>query len=105
MAMDSPKLSAIRSSVSIPRSVFRAGNNAKTRMYPGMNRMKGNPRSVRAVVSIESKEIGSNAILQSIQTRISSGYFDDDIFMLSVYTPRMVIIFFPTIMMKMMRKR
>ena len=81
--MDRPKLSAIRSIPSIPRSVFFEGNKAKIKRYPGMNKMNGNPRSVRTVVSIESNVIGSNAVLQRIQSRISTGYFDDDIFMLS----------------------
>lgn len=105
IAMDKPKLSAMRSIPSIPRSVFFAGNKAKIKMYPGMNKMKGKPSSVRTIVSMENNEIGSNTVLQSIQNRISSGYFEDEIFMLSGYTPRMVIIFFPTITMKMIRKR
>jgi len=105
IAMERPKLSAMRSITSIPRSVFFAGNKAKIKMYPGMNKRNGKPRSVRTVVSIESNAIGSNAMLQRVQSRISRGYFDDEIFMLSGYIPRMVIIFFPTIMMKMMTKR
>lgn len=105
IAIDRPKLSAIRSITSIPRSVFFAGNKVKIKTYPGMNKRNGNPRSVRTVVSMESNAIGSNMILQRIQNRISRGYFDDETFMLSGYIPRMVIIFFPTMTMKMMTKR
>ena len=80
--MDRPKLSAMRSMTSIPRSIFFAGNMAKIRRYPGMNRRNGTPRIVRIVVSMDSNVIGSNMVLQRIHRIMSRGYFDDVSFMI-----------------------
>lgn len=71
--MDNPKLSASRSSVSIPRSVFFAGNNAKTSMYPGMNSMNGSPSMRRMVGCMLNRTRGTNSRLNKRQIMISIG--------------------------------
>jgi len=71
--MDKPKLRTMRSRASMPRSVFRAGNNAKTRTYPGMKRRKGSPRMRRKVESMFRKTSGSRSRLVRRQRRISKG--------------------------------
>lgn len=81
--MDNPKLSTMRSRVSMPRSVFRAGNNAKTRTYPGMNRMNGSPRMRRRVGSMLKRTRGTRRRLASRQMIMSSGYVSKLLFMVS----------------------
>ena len=71
--MDNPKLSAIRSSVSMPLSVFFAGNNAKTRMYPGMNSMNGSPSMSLSVGCMLNRTSGTSSRLTIRQRMMSSG--------------------------------
>ncbi len=73
IAIDNPKLRTIRSNVSMPRSVFRAGNKEKTRTYPGMNRRTGSPRMRRKVELILRKIDGTRSRLARKQSRISNG--------------------------------
>jgi len=59
------------------------GNNAKMRIYPGINRMKGNPRIILKLLAMSSSATGSNIRLQRIQMIISIGYFSNEIFILA----------------------
>ena len=72
MAIDSPMLSAILSIMSID---FLFGNNAKIRMYPGINSMNGRPNIIRSVSSILSKTSGIRIKLHIMQMIMSTGYF------------------------------
>jgi hypothetical protein len=77
--MDNPKLSAIRSMVSIPCVDFFAGNNTKMSIYPGMKSIAGNPRMIRIVSLISNKMTGTNSKLHTILSMTSIGYLGNDI--------------------------
>ena len=80
IAIERPKLRAIRSMTSIPLSVFFAGNKVKIKMYPGMKRTNGKPKTTRIKPSIFSNVIGKSIRLHSMHKMISAGYFCDEIF-------------------------
>lgn len=80
IAIESPRLSAILSMVSI---VFFVGNSAKMSMYPGIKRMNGSPKIMRIVFSISIKTTGSKIMLHIMQMMISAGYLVDEIFIVS----------------------
>ena len=81
IARERAKLSAIRSTVSIPVFVFLSGKRAKLSKYPGMNNKKGRPRTIRMVPSISVKIMGNRIMLHSRQRRTSAKGLFKAIFM------------------------
>ena len=80
IAIDRPKLRAIRSMTSIPLSVFLVGNKVKIRMYPGMKRTNGKPKITRMIPSTSSNDIGMSIRLHNMHSIMSIGYFVNEIF-------------------------
>ena len=71
MAIERPKLRAMRSILSMPLVDFLVGNRVKISKYPGMKRIKGKPKIIRRVLSRLKRAIGISIRLQSTQMSIS----------------------------------
>ena len=77
IAIERPKPSAILSMMSIPLSVFLAGNSTKMSRYPGMKRRSGRPSMIRTVPSMFNVVISEIMMLHAKQSSISIGYFSN----------------------------
>ena len=74
IAIDNPKLRAIRSILSMPRVVFFVGNKTKISRYPGINSIKGSPRIILTASLRLNRITGTISKLQRIQAKTSIGY-------------------------------